>query len=100
MLNCNQKEAIDRIADRAPFQASAMSGKHYNYTPSTGRLAPAEVARLNADFKPGIYIVFSYATPIAWFGASGWYVATQKFSPTTSKHQNYVRRAVAVRQAA
>lgn len=34
------------------------------------------------------YVVYSYSTPIAWWtGTHGWHVVSQKFSPTTSKHQ-------------
>jgi hypothetical protein len=92
-INVNQKEAMERIANRERFEASSLSGKFMNYTPSAGRLGD-EYNRLIADFKTGAYVVFSYATPIAWFGAQGWYVVEQKFSPTTSKQQTYVRRAV------
>lgn len=94
-LQCNQKEAMDRIAARQPFEASALSGKYCNYTPGAGRLG-AEYDKLISDFKTGAYIVFSYSTPIAWYGANGWYVVQEKFSPTTSKQQTYVRRAVTV----
>lgn len=94
-LQCNQKEAMDRIANRQPFEAASLSGKYVNYTPGAGRLG-AEYDRLINDFKEGAYIVFSYGTPIAWYGANGWYLVQEKFSPTTSKQQTYVRRAVTV----
>jgi hypothetical protein len=42
------------------------------------------------------FVVFSYGTPIGWHtDARGWYVVSQKFSVTTSKHQNLTRRAIA-----
>jgi hypothetical protein len=41
------------------------------------------------------FIVYSYSTPIAWHSYSGWFMPNCKYSVTTSKHQNYVRRAVA-----
>lgn len=91
-LQVNQREAMERIANRQPFEASSMSGKYYNYTPGPGRLGE-EYARLVEDFKEGAYVVLSYSTPIAWYGANGWYIVEQKFSPTTSKQQNYIRRA-------
>lgn len=93
-INCNQSEAMERIANRQPFQANSLSGGYVNYMPDRGRLGD-EYERLAADFKTGAYVVFSYITPIAWFGANGWYVVDQKFSRTTSKTQNYVKRAVA-----
>lgn len=98
-LQCNQKEAMERILARQPFEASSMSGKYMNYTPGAGRLGD-EFIRLSNEFKTGAYVVFSYSTPIAWYGANGWYVVEQKFSSTTSKQQNYIRRALSVRQAA
>ena len=98
-LHVNQKQAMERIQNREPFEASSLSGKYVNYTPSAGRLG-AEYDRLISDFKQGAYVVFSYSTPIAWYGANGWYVVQEKFSPTTSKQQTYVRRAIAERQAA
>jgi hypothetical protein len=98
-MHVSQKEAMERIINRQPFEASSLSGKYMNYTPSAGRLGD-EYNRLIADFKTGAYVIFSYATPIAWFGANGWYVVEQKFSSTTSKTQTYVRRAIAERQAA
>lgn len=98
-LHVNQKIAMERIADRQPFEASSLSGKYMNYTPGAGRLGD-EYNKLITDFKPGAYVVFSYATPIAWFGANGWYIVEQKFSPTTSKTQTFIRRALAERIAA
>ncbi len=97
-LQCNQREAMDRISARQAFEASSLSGKYCNYLPGAGRLGQ-EYDRLINDFKTGAYIVFSYSTPIAWFGANGWYVVKEKFSSTTSKQQNYVRRAVTVMAA-
>jgi hypothetical protein len=41
------------------------------------------------------YVVYSYHTPIAWHTPEGWYIVAQKFSQTTSKHQNLTRRAIA-----
>jgi hypothetical protein len=98
-LHVSQKVAMERIPNREPFEASSLSGKYYNYTPSAGRLGD-EYNKLVADFKPGAYVVFSYATPIAWFGSNGWYIVEQKFSPTTSKTQTFIRRALAERLVA
>lgn len=89
----NQREAMQRIANREEFMASSLSGKFYKYTPGAGRLGE-EYAQLLADFEEGAYLVFSYSTPIAWFGKNGWYVVKEKFSSTTSKQQNKVRQAI------
>ena len=40
------------------------------------------------------YVVWSYATPIAWKVNDSWHIVTQKFSRTTSRHQSIVRRAL------
>jgi len=98
MKQMNQRDAIHYIASKQEFKASALSGKREEYSPQTGRLDNEEIARLIDAFDSGNggYVVMSYGTPIAWHTeGNGWYVVEQKFSVTTSKHQNYVRRAVA-----
>jgi hypothetical protein len=94
----NQKDAEHYIANRKQFTASALSGGFKVYLPDTGRLNDEEIARINEITRPigGAYFVFSYGTPIAYFTRlQGWYVVSQKFSVTTSKHQNLTRRAIA-----
>lgn len=93
MKQINQRDAIHYIATGQEFRASGLMGSR-NYA-GTGRLDPEEEARLAKDMGSLDYMVYSYNTPIAWRTAEGWYVVEQKFSVTTSKHQNYVRRAIA-----
>lgn len=88
----NQRDAIHYIETRQEFKASALMGT-LNYQ-GTGRLDPEEETRLAKDMGSLDYMVYSYGTPIAWHTPEGWYVVSQKFSTTTSKHTNYVRRAV------
>ena len=62
-----------------------------------GRLNNIEASLLAADVEEGRadYIVYSYATPIAWRYTNGeWHLSNQRHSVTTSKHQSRVRRAV------
>lgn len=94
MKQLNQRDAIHYIATRQEFKASALMGTYAHI--GAGRLAGKELATYEAD-RVGIdFIVYSYGTPIAWHTLNfGWYVVEQKFSVTTSKHQNYVRRAIA-----
>ena len=94
MKQINQRDAIHYIATRQEFKASALMGTFAHI--GAGRLQGKELATYEAD-KVGIdFIVYSYGTPIAWHTLNfGWYVVEQKFSVTTSKHQNYVRRAIA-----
>ena len=89
----NQRDAIHYIATRQEFKASALSGSRYSL--GGGQLMGKDLATFEADVNGADYIVYSYDTPIAWHSSNGWYVVAQKFSVTTSKHQNYTRRAIA-----
>jgi len=93
MKQMNQRDAIHYIATRQEFRASALEGRCYSA--GEGRLDPEEIAKYNEALNRAHYWVYSYSTPIAWYTSEGWYVVEQKFSVTTSKHQNYVRRAMA-----
>jgi hypothetical protein len=94
MKQMNQRDAIHYIATQQEFRASALEGRVYGV--GNGRLNEQETTRYNQDLNAVMYWVYSYSTPIAWYtGCNGWYVVEQKFSSTTSKHQTYVRRAIA-----
>ena len=96
MKQMNQRDALHFIATQQDFKASALSGKMQEFIPYEGRLDEEEKAKLVEAFQSKfVYVVYSYGTPIAWRGTGDWYVVEQKFSVTTSKQQNYVRRAVA-----
>jgi hypothetical protein len=88
-------KAGDLIADRVAFTGNNLYGvvTTYNSDDYTfGRLPQDFRDQLKLD-KPD-FIVYSYGTPIAWHSNSGWFMPNCKYSVTTSKHQNYVRRAV------
>lgn len=89
----NQRDAIHYIATRQEFKASALSGSTYSL--GAGRLSGTELQKFCDEVNFLKYAVYSYGTPIAWYNVGGWYIVEQKFSVTTSKHQNYVRRAIA-----
>jgi len=98
MPQLNQRDAMHYIATRQEFTASALSGVNVNeqgLSGAFGRLDAQEFAQIKQDETRIDYAVYSYGTPIAWHTAEGWYVVSQKFSVTTSKHSNYVRRAIA-----
>ena len=98
MKALNQRDAIHYIATRQEFKASALSGVNANESGllgAFGRLNAQEFAQFKQDEIRVDYIVYSYDTPIAWHTLDGWYIVEQKFSVTTSKHSNYVRRAIA-----
>jgi hypothetical protein len=88
----NQRDAEHYIATRQEFKASALTGSTYSL--GAGRLSGAELDKFCDEVNFLKYAVYSYGTPIAWYNIGGWYVVEQKFSVTTSKHQNAVRRAI------
>jgi hypothetical protein len=89
------------IGNRQPFTTSgSLCAKTYGQVnPVTsiregagpwdcGRLSESERDAWNADMSQIVYVVYSYATPIAWVTADGSvHRVAQKFSVTTSKHQ-------------
>lgn len=65
----------------------------------------ASIGRLPADYRQSIdgatYVIYSYATPIAWLDANGvWQVPDVKYSVTTSRHQSLIATAVSELPAA
>jgi hypothetical protein len=82
---------------RKPFRTSgALFGGPCspNYRPGVGILPEEWQERLRATSVD--YVVYSYATPIAWHDAytGEWIVPDVKYSTTTSKHQGKIRSAV------
>jgi len=73
----NYKQILDKLENMTPFSGNSMS----------------------AQFAGQAYLVYSYSTLIAeqwWVPQVGeWYkyVVAGKFSTTTSRHQNLVRKA-------
>jgi hypothetical protein len=96
MKAMNQRDAIHYIATRQEFKASALWGDFAKYIPQQGRLSTEEYAKLSSNFEEGSFIVWSYGTPIALCTDEGkWHLVEQKFTVTTSKHQTFIRRAIA-----
>lgn len=86
------------INDRAPFKSPAtLSAETADYIGFMGAL-PIEhrdTLRNHAASGP-IYIVRSYATPIAWHtDEHGWCIPDTRYSPTTTGHQYAIRSAIA-----
>ena len=79
------------IRDREPFTTSgSLKGEVVSGLTSwdSGRLSGPDLDRFHEDKSRIEYVVFSFATPIAWITEEGeWYIVRAKFSPTTSKHQ-------------
>ena len=88
-----QSEVSRAIRNFANFKASALSGRDGSID-VTGRLSGK--ARDNYEQHQSYigYTIFSYDTPIAYFGRYGWVVFTDKYSVTTSRHTNIVKEAL------
>jgi hypothetical protein len=70
-----------------PMQRQAGSLIH------SGRMPETHARDLAASVAVD-YVVWSYATPIAWHSRDGWHVPATSYSVTTSQHQGTVRVAV------
>lgn len=98
MAQATLRQIPSLIAARKPFKGNSMTGEVIDRTDfansvgvlfsDAGRLNFDEGNRFRADFAHIVYVVRSYATPIAWVLDDGTtYKVGQKFSVTTSKHQ-------------
>lgn len=91
------RDAGKHIVARQPFTGHNLSAQIYQLgSVPTGRLDPVHAATLRVDAATGpVYVVFSYATPIAWWAPeTGWAVPDARYSVTTSRHQHIVRDAI------
>lgn len=104
MRRTANKDAGRLIAAREPFQGSNFAGRNESHLGPTGRLDHSERKRYEAalrdvaDAGTRLYVVYSYATPIAWTPATGranWHVTTTRYSVSTSRHVGIVRAGVA-----
>ena len=85
------------IANRVEFQGSNLRGS-WDLWPSRGVLPShyVDILREDADNSDGdgLYVIYSYSTPIAWWTESrGWTVPPVKYSRTTTRHQSYLTRS-------
>ena len=108
-MKLSYKQIKEALADRKEFTGNSMSARYHwkgDFRPQHGRLYEDEIVKLEqawqaVDETVGIYVVSSYATPIAWaltpltkYGMKitlPAYHVDQKFSVTTSKGQGYVK---------
>lgn len=93
------KDATSYIQNRINFKASNFAG--YNYSLATTDYSGIPTGRLNSDLvallykDEPLYIIYSYGTPIAWYGRYGWHAPAVRYSSTTSRHQSIVLGAIA-----
>jgi hypothetical protein len=78
------------LQDRQPFRTGGTLHGGPNEG-MIGRLSPAEREQFYADANMITYVVYSYATPIAWCTPDHDHFVDQSFSATTSHHQSIVR---------
>ena len=111
-MTLNYRQIQEALANRQEFKGNSMSARyhwHGDFSPQHGLLYEYEIVQLEQAWQSvtkfqGLYVVSSYATPIAWaitpltitsmriFLPS--HLVDQKFSVTTSKGQGYVRRNI------
>jgi len=112
----NHNDGISAIAKCEPFEAGNFRGFIQTYFEYDGeyaglrrvdqpsfsshtRMSIRDHSEMQCYLNAGAvdYVVLSYQTPIAYHTVTdGWIVCTKKHSATTSKHTNYVRRAIGV----
>jgi hypothetical protein len=108
----NYKQVQEALANRQEFKGNSMSARYHSvgdFSPQHGRLCEDEIVKLEKAWKQVaqfqcLYVVSSYATPIAWaltpispYGMRSFvpaHLVDQKFSVTTSKGQGYVKRNI------
>lgn len=70
------------------FRGEPVTGRYV----STGEM-PTNHAEFMRTFAGEIdYVIFSYATPVAWHANGEWYIPDVKYSRTTTRHQSYLHR--------
>jgi hypothetical protein len=80
----NVQNTRDAIHDRKAFSTrGSMSGG----APSSWGRLPALWQKAYHQDRP-TYVVYSYSTPIAWYGDRGWVMPPLKYSVTTTSHQS------------
>lgn len=95
--NITNRQVPQFVASRSDFTSNSGKAARYDYLPETGRLPQEWVQQLriavdtarNAGEK--VYVVHSYATPVAWCFAGQWTIPAVKYSQTTGRFQNLIR---------
>jgi hypothetical protein len=97
-----RNSTVHAIADRTEFRThGALSGKFYRVGYPLGELPPEFRAELSNAVKAdgrGVFVVYSYETPIGWVNADAtrMTVPDVRYSVTTSRHQHACRMASAI----
>jgi hypothetical protein len=86
----NLSQLGEATANKEDFQGHNTRGGRF--VSGTG-LLPDDHAKAFSSDNPN-YVVRHHATPIAWHGDRGWVVPPVKYSSTTSRRQNAIRRSL------
>jgi len=82
------------MRERAPFRhgntAGSVSLDSFGQLPEPFRTELCDAR----DRGTLAYVVYSYATPIAWLDRGAWTVPGVRYSVTTTNHQSAVRMAI------
>jgi hypothetical protein len=96
-------ELRDILLQREDFQNSTkqLRGERWDRdrrrsSPDPGRMSESARGALRYDHdNHGVdYVIYSYYTPIAWHAGNVWRVPDDKYSVTTTQHQNQVKTAI------
>jgi hypothetical protein len=80
------------LAQRAEFRTRGSLAAVRRAPDETGRLPAEWVERYRADAPNIVYVVLSYATPIAWVRDDGQVIIPEcSYSLTTTRHQRLCR---------
>ena len=90
MVRIANRDCGPLVARREPFTGSNLTGGPGGTLASFGLLPGEWRDRFIAD-RPE-YIVWSYATPIAWHGRHGWTIPPVRYSQTTGRQLSHVTR--------
>lgn len=88
-ISSKSRECAEAIGNREEFitHGALKATRHMGYADS-GRLTGSDLDAFKRDQGSLSYVVWSYATPIAWVtDDSRVHIVGQKFSRTTSQHQ-------------
>lgn len=104
-MKITSRQVPAAVAAREEFDGhGSVRAAIVKWTTAVGVLPDKEADRLYDELAAtegrGLYVVYSYRTPIAWGAADGsspLYMPDEHYSVTTSRHQGLVRRGEAMR---
>lgn len=88
---------VSVLASLAPFKThGSLCGEPTSLRSFQGYSAGRLPTEYTDSVNDADYVIFSYATPIAWHTPSGWVVPDVKYSVSTSKQQTLIRAALTI----